>query len=148
MTLSRNAFVLSRCARIDSAVSYLELVLVGVVVLLLAGDWIVKVWTHGSVQVNESLLHWLLLSAVFSVLWHGGITLLKAGNFHAKAAFWYVLSSIITVAFASLALRLTEQLSFAGLAYVIGDVLISVYITYALHSMLRRPMNSQSTVRP
>jgi hypothetical protein len=32
--LSRNTFVLPRCARIDSAVPYLELVLVGVVIVI------------------------------------------------------------------------------------------------------------------
>ncbi|MCK9367471.1 MAG: hypothetical protein M0P72_10035 [Metallibacterium scheffleri] len=120
---------------------------IGVVVLLVGGDWIVKVWTHGMVQVDKALLYWLLLSAVSSMLWHSGITLLKAANAHVKAALWYAFSAVITVAIASLALRLTEQLDLAGLAYVIGDLLISVYIIYALHTMLCRHGNSQAPMR-
>jgi O-antigen/teichoic acid export membrane protein len=104
--------------------------------LFFLGDWIVKVWTHGKVPMDSGLFNWLLISAMASVLWYGGLNLLKAANRHLRAAVWYVFSSLAAVLLAAILLRNTSELSTAGPALVVMDVLMTVYVfRSAAHSI-------------
>src|SRR6266581_3191103 len=50
--------------------------------LMLSGSWVLRFWTNGHVAMHLSLFHWLLISAVASVLWYGNLTVLKSANRH------------------------------------------------------------------
>lgn len=104
------------------------LALSAVASLFFLGDWIVRVWTHGKVLMDTALFNWLLVSALVSVMWFGGLNLLKAGNHHLRAAFWYVFASLAAVLLAAWLLRNTGRLPFAGLALVVMDGLMMIYV--------------------
>ncbi len=104
--------------------------------LFFLGGWIVKMWTHGKVLMDVGLFNWLLVSAVASVLWYGGLNLFKAANRHLRAAVWYVFSSLAAILLATLLLRSNGVLSGAGLALVIMDGMMTAYVFQsAAHSI-------------
>ena len=116
--------------------------------LFFLGNWMVKFWTNGKVPMDTLLFNWLLLSALASVLWYSGLNLLKAGNHHLRASFWYIISSLTAVIVAAILLQITHQLHFSGIALVILDILMMGYLFrtaasfidlkagYVIHSML------------
>ncbi len=104
------------------------LALCAVTSLFFLGDWIVRVWTHGKVPMNAPLFNWLLVSALASVLWYGGLNLLKAGNHHLRASLWYIFASLTAVLLAAFLLQKTGRLAVAGQALVVMDGLIIIYV--------------------
>lgn len=109
----------------------------GAALLLFAGRIILGLWTHDQVAMDARLFHWLLLSTVMASLWHGALTMLKSANLHVTAAAWFALSAALSVAGAYVLLLTTGKLHFAGLAYLLGDVLTTGYVAYAAFAMLR-----------
>lgn len=101
------------------------------VILALFGANILNFWTHGNVPMDASLFHWLLISAVATVMWYGGLTVLKAANRHLRAAFLYSLSAAVTVVGAAILLVLTDRLSDAGLVLLMMDGVMSIYTLIA-----------------
>lgn len=104
------------------------LALAAAVALWLAGPWILSVWTHGKVAMNQPLFSWLLLSATASVLWYCALNLLKAGNIHLRATLWYTLSAAASVMLAIVLLRTTHRIADAGLALLLMDTLMASYL--------------------
>ena len=96
-------------------------------VLGIFGNTIITIWTHGVVEMNSVLFTWLLISAVFGGLWYGALNVLKAANRHLRAASFFVLSSVVTVAAASVLLSSTGYLANAGLVLLLMDVTMIVY---------------------
>ncbi|MGK2913386.1 MAG: hypothetical protein ACSLE5_02840, partial [Porticoccaceae bacterium] len=99
--------------------------------LALLGTSILAVWTHGKVSMNPVLFAWLLASATASVLWHGGLTVLKAANHHLRAAWLYTASSAVVVVLAWVLLRTTGELANAGSALLVMDAAMALYTLYA-----------------
>ena len=112
------------------------LALVVAVALWFAGPWILSVWTHGKVAMNQPLFSWLLLSAVASVLWYCALNLLKAGNIHMRATLWYVLSAAASVMLAIVLLRTTHRIADAGLALLLMDALMASYLLRSVARVL------------
>ena len=104
------------------------------------GRWIVLLWTHGSVQMNTLLFDWLLLSAVASVFWYTGLNLLKSVNRHLRAAAWYVIASLLSVIAAALLLRTTGNLANVGLALLLMDALMAVYLFRQSSVLVHKPV--------
>jgi O-antigen/teichoic acid export membrane protein len=98
------------------------------IILFLAGGWVVNIWTHGQVIVDVGLFNLLLVSAVASGLWYGGLNLLKAGNRHIKATIGYVLASGIAIVLAVTLVSYNSRLSSAGVALVAMDGLMVAYL--------------------
>jgi O-antigen/teichoic acid export membrane protein len=98
------------------------------VVLFFTGGWIIRIWTHGSVTIDNGLFNFLLVSAVASGIWYGGLTLLKAGNRHIRATSWYVMASITAIAIAAILLHTDKPLYTAGLALAVMDGLMVAYL--------------------
>lgn len=104
--------------------------------LFFLGNWIVKIWTNGDVLMDLVLFNWLLMSSVATVLWYGGLNLLKSANRHFPAAVWYVFSSLVAVLLAAFMLRNSAVLSQAGLALLVMDGLMTAYVfRSAAHSI-------------
>jgi O-antigen/teichoic acid export membrane protein len=106
--------------------------LLAALVLYFLGGWIVVTWTQGRVTMNPLLFYWLLLSSVAAVLWYSGLILLRADNKHLHVAVWYVISSLLAVVVAALLLRTTANLANAGLALLVMDALMTVYVLYTI----------------
>ncbi|MCK9187955.1 hypothetical protein [Acidithiobacillus sp.] len=116
------------------------LALIVAMALHFMGGWIVLLWTHGKVRIDTQLFDWLLLSAVASVFWYNGLNLLKAANRHLRPAVWYVISSLLAVMVAMLLLRTTGILSDAGLALLLMDALMTVYLLRQASALVRLPV--------
>jgi len=111
--------------------------LVAAVALHFLGDVIVTLWTHGKVAMDIALFDLLLLSAAASMLWYGGLSLLKAGNRHLGAAVLYVLASLAAVVMATLLLRVTGKLSDVGFALLLMDAMMATYLLRKASALVR-----------
>ena len=74
---------------------------------------------NGKVPMEPWLFAGLLASAIFSVLWYGPLTLLKAANRHLRATIVLAIASAGDVAVAALLLTWTGKLASAGLALLL-----------------------------
>ncbi|MBP1610667.1 MAG: hypothetical protein H6Q04_2902 [Acidobacteria bacterium] len=92
--------------------------------LALFADSILAIWTHGKVTMNNLLFSWLLASAVASILWYGGLIVLKAANKHLRAASLYVLSSGAAVALGAVLMTWSGNVAEAGLALLLMDAVM------------------------
>ncbi len=117
----------------------IAIALVCAAVLSLVGESLLEMWTHGRVVMNTALFHWLLLSAVASVLWHGAITALKAANLHIRASVWFVVSAALTVPLAYALLHWSGHLADAGLALLMLDTLMASYVLRAAWRLVHGP---------
>ncbi|HXF07857.1 MAG TPA: hypothetical protein VNK45_04955 [Candidatus Acidoferrales bacterium] len=109
--------------------------------LALFGSWLLELWTHGRVVMDGALFGWLLASAVASVLWFGGLTVLKAANRHLRAASVYVIASAAAVSLAAALLHWTGQLAHAGMALLVMDAAMALYVLGAAAALLaERPL--------
>lgn len=104
--------------------------------LALFGGRVLELWTHGRVAMDGALFGWLLASAVASVLWLGGLTVLKAANRHLRAAAVYVFASAAAVGLAAILLEYTDDLAYAGMALLIMDVAMTGYALAAATNLL------------
>lgn len=104
--------------------------------LALFGSRVLEFWTHGRVAMDYALFGWLLGSAVASVLWFGGLIVLKAANRHLRAASMYVIASAAAVGLTVALLRWTGQLALAGLALVVMDTAMTLYTLAAAASLI------------
>lgn len=104
--------------------------------LALFGESILGLWTHGQVAMDSVLFGWLLASAVASILWFGGLIVLKAANRHLRAAAVYVIASAAAVGLTVALLRWTGQLALAGLALVVMDTAMALYALGAAAQLL------------
>jgi len=111
------------------------IIAIAALLLVLLGKWLLLLWTHGKVKMDTALFHWLLASAVASVAWYGGITLLKAANRHLRATLWYVSASLITILLAAVLLHFTGSLANAGLALLAMDSIMASYVLVVASKM-------------
>lgn len=98
------------------------------IILFITGGWVVSVWTHSQVVIDRGLFNFLLMSAVASSIWYGGLNLLKAGNRHIRASFWYVFASLVAILLTALMLHNNGRLSTAGFSLIIMDGLMMAYL--------------------
>ncbi len=96
--------------------------------LYVFGNWIVRRWTHGMALMDSRLFHWLLLSSASSILWYSGLIVLKSSNAHLRAAVLYLVISATGVGAALLLLHLTGRLADTGMALIVIDVGMIIYV--------------------
>jgi O-antigen/teichoic acid export membrane protein len=95
--------------------------------LTLTGEWVLNLWTHGRVQMDVALFHWLLATAVASVLWYGPLMVLKAANRHLSASVLYVSVSCGAIVLAGLLLGARGNLAIIGLPMLVIDIVMGGY---------------------
>jgi len=95
--------------------------------LALTGSRVLRLWTHGSVTMYSQLFHWLLASAVATVLWHSSLTLLKAANRHLHAAAIYATMAVLALLVAGFLLRATGDLRYIGMILLLMDSAMAAY---------------------
>lgn len=111
--------------------------------LLLFGQYILAIWTHGAVSMNLTLFVLLVASALANVLWFVALVVLRAANKHMAAALLYMASSAAVVGVAALLLKWTGQLATVGMALLALDVVMILYALSVATQLLRlRPLAS------
>jgi O-antigen/teichoic acid export membrane protein len=104
--------------------------------LLSLGAPILEAWTQGKVQMDRALFWWLLASAVATTLWNSPLAVLRSANRHLHAASVFVLAATVSVGAAWVLLQLTVDLSYAGMALLIMDGVMALYVASAAARLL------------
>ena len=112
--------------------------------LLICGPWLLRIWTHGRVGMDFPLYCWFILSAMLSALWYAALNLLKSANAHLRAALWYLLSVVCGFVLAAALLRRTYVLSNAGIALVLADLVMLIYLWLSVSAALEVPLRELS----
>jgi O-antigen/teichoic acid export membrane protein len=110
--------------------------MVAVIGLVLLGNSILDLWTRGEVPMDWPLFSWLLAAAVASTLWNTPLSLLKALNQHLRAAAIFAGASTAALALAWFLLWTTHDLSQAGLALLVMNGTIGLYVMSAATAVL------------
>jgi O-antigen/teichoic acid export membrane protein len=71
------------------------------VVLFVAGEWLLKVWTNGAVEFHPAFFRLMLLVVVVNTLWYTSSVVQGAINKHQKMAVYYVLGASASLLFAT-----------------------------------------------
>lgn len=131
-----NNLALMESLYVNSIRAGLWLALSAALGLLVFGDYILRMWTHGKVAMSLLLFVWLLSSAVAGVLWNSSLIVLKAANRHLRATTVLVFASVAVVAVTGILLFATRNLANAGLALLGSDVVMTLYTQYAASKLL------------
>lgn len=100
------------------------------------GDIILRIWTHGKVELDANLFAWLLASSVAAAAWNVSTEALQAVNRHVRAALVYAVVAASTVGLAWVLLQATSKLSSVAFAMFVGDVLFAaIAIPLAVKSL-------------
>ena len=103
------------------------LALSSAIVLILFGQYILDIWTHGKVGMDSTLFFMLLASAVLSSLWYGIFSAQKAANMHMKSSAVLVIVSLVSLLVALVSMRWTGDASGAGLSVLLIDCVMILY---------------------
>jgi O-antigen/teichoic acid export membrane protein len=115
----------------------------GAIVLLSYGDLLLTYWTSGNVNMDLALFNWLLLTAIASVLWQNGLTLLRAANRHLRAALFSVVTASFGVTLSWLLLYVTHNLAYAGACVFVMDLIFAAFAVRAAAAFCGvRPISS------
>jgi O-antigen/teichoic acid export membrane protein len=106
-----------------------------VVFLLLTGSWIIKVWTHGKINVDMKLFIIMLSTIVGNSFWSTSSCVLMATNHHQGLALRFMLSTGFSVILAS---YLTPIFGLNGTAtsVLFTEVVMSMYVMNASLNLL------------
>lgn len=102
--------------------------LVAVMGLLLFGNWLVRLWTNNTVEMNFVLFNFMLATIIFNSFWYTSFAILTATNQHQKI----VPSYFLVVAFCLLAtIILVPILGIIGasISLMIIDILMIFFVT-------------------
>jgi len=91
------------------------------------GKSILIFWTNGKVTIDPILFTWLLVSSTASVLWRGGLAILKAANKHLNAALLFAINSAAIVGLGFFLMSWTRDISNAGLALLFMDIMMTIF---------------------
>lgn len=111
-------------------------------VLFLLGGWLLGIWTHGRVQMDQDLFFWLLASVITAGLWRSSMSLLKASNRHLHAAVGFLILSHLSVALAASLLKLTSQLAYTGPALFMMEGIMLIFTLQNTHRLMLLPSSS------
>jgi O-antigen/teichoic acid export membrane protein len=78
------------------------LALSSVLILVIKGDWLLKKWTVGQIEIDLTLFYLFLLIIIVSSLWYVSITVLTATNNHEKVTISYLVINAFSLALAVL----------------------------------------------
>ncbi len=103
--------------------------------LLLCGEWIIRVWTHGRVTFDATLFRMLLLVVVANSFWYTSSVVPIAANRHEKLALFYLLGAAGSLGIADLLLP-HFGLTGAALALLFFELVTGIYALRRSLSML------------
>lgn len=91
------------------------------------GEWILRIWTDGAIEMQSELFYLLLAILVVNGLWHASLMLVYATNRHQRVAVVYIAVSLFAVAAAYVA---AWQAGLIGVAAVLlaADTILAAYV--------------------
>ncbi len=109
---------------------------------MVAGGAILQLWTLGKVRMDPPLFHWLLASAVASVLWYGSLIMLKAANRHLRISIVYAVAAGTALLLAAILVRANGKAASAGMSLLVMDTVMAVYALRAAAGLLNSSVTS------
>jgi O-antigen/teichoic acid export membrane protein len=112
------------------------------IALGITGHWILAIWTHEHVAMDDRLFAWLLVSALVGCLWYGALILLKSANRHLGAAYLYAGLAAASILLAYVGIVATDHVEAAGVALLALDLAMAAYTVRAAASLcFARPLD-------
>ncbi|ACK51533.1 polysaccharide biosynthesis protein [Methylocella silvestris BL2] len=116
------------------------------VVLYFVSPWLLRVWTHGRIEFDPSLMGWLLLYAAVGGMWHAPRVLLQATNQHVGIAGWSLVAGVLSVALAW-AFGYFWQVDGVGAAMFVSEAFIAAICIYIAADLFAQS-KTEVKVRP
>ncbi len=114
------------------------LALGAVFVLLVKGEWLLKKWTVGQLQIDNTLFHLFLLIIIVSSLWYVSITVLTATNNHEKVTASYLIINILSLGLATVLIPLFNIKGMV-LSLLVAEIGIAIIVIYNSLKMIKEP---------
>jgi len=98
-----------------------------VLVMIAAGPWLIRLWTHNKVSPTRGLIGLLLLAIVFNSFWKTSSTLLVAINRHQKLAGLYLIGTSASLVLAIYLTRLWG-VNGAAVSLLVSEMVLMFYV--------------------
>lgn len=114
-------------------------------ILYFISPWMLRVWTHNTIEFSPSLMFLMLLYAAVAGVWHIPRVLLMATNQHVGLAYWSLLAGALSV---GLAWILSDILHLNGVvvAMLVSELFIAIICTLLACSAIAE--NSNGKINP
>ena len=116
--------------------------------LYFLSPWLLRIWTHGTIEFYPSLMLLMLLYAAVGGVWHIPRVLLMATNQHVSLAYWSIVASMFSVGSAWI-LGSALQLNGVGAAMLISELFIAIvcsWLAYRAVAVTGNDLHSPQTV--
>lgn len=91
-----NFFVIKRLYRIGTSIGFLFSTILSIAIYFSAPE-ILKIWTHGKIVFDSSLLKILLFTTALTALWQISMVILTSTNQHGRLSVYFLFGSIFSV---------------------------------------------------
>lgn len=108
--------------------------------LYIAGDDILRLWTHGRIAFDGPLFLWLTGSAICASLWHSALSGLQALNRHQRAVWGYVVGACAMLGLSWVLAAAVGKVQGVGLAMFVGDALLAAYVVREASRVINIPL--------
>ncbi len=109
----------------------------GSIVLLIWGQQIVTLWTHGAVRPPWLFLALMTATMVVNGMWHPVSNLILAANRHAGYSYFYLVAAVLCVAICY-PLSLWKQAEGAAISLLILDSVMLIFVMRLAHAQILR----------
>ncbi len=112
-----------------------------IMVLLLTGGWLIRIWTHGKIEIDYALFSLMMLVTLASSFWYASSVVLMAVNRHQKMAVVYLVGTSISLLLALL-LMPKWGLNGAAVSLLAVDMIMTAYVISASLSLTGGSLSS------
>lgn len=109
------------------------------VVLYYIGDWIIQVWTHDAVKVDDAVLLVFIAGAALNSLWNLLSSALMSANQHSSISLWFLLSTGLALVSAMMLIGIQGIIG-AGWSMVLCEAMMLPYVLHSTCKLLRVPL--------
>jgi len=117
----------------SSFLSALQTLLLSIL-LFFVSPWLLKIWTHNSINFDSQLMLCMLIYAAVCGVWHVPRILLMATNQHSNLAYWTLIVGLISFGFSWLFGHFIGLLGVI-VAMVLSEFLIAIVCSYLANSL-------------
>jgi O-antigen/teichoic acid export membrane protein len=110
-------------------------------ILYFLSPWMLRVWTHGAINFDSSLMLLMLLYAAAGGVWHVPRVFLMATNQHVGLAYWALATAGLSILFAW-ALSIQLLLNGAVLAMLLSELFIAIACSWLAYAAISNSSNN------
>ena len=110
-------------------------------ILYFFSPWMLRVWTHGAINFDSSLMLLMLLYAAIGGVWHVPRVLLMATNQHVGLAYWTLAAGGLSILLAWV-LSAVLQLNGTVLAMLISELFIAIACSWLAYAAMSNSSNN------